>query len=259
MPLLSVQLYSVRRQLEEDLSGTIARIAALGFTAVEPYNFAATAEPLASALGANGLTAPSGHAPLLSANQDEIFAAAKALGIGTVIEPLVPEAQWQSLAEIEQTAQALNAAAAKGANYGITVGYHNHWWELESVVDGSTALEQLAVRLDDDVVLEVDTYWAAVAGQDPAALLRRLGDRVTFVHLKDGPLTTEPLDQVSAGEGKVDMSAILAAAPQLTGGVVEFDDYRGDIFDGLAKSLSYLTGLTGAGPASGDQVTGNQT
>lgn len=253
-PLLSVQLYSVRRQLEADLPGSIAKLAALGFTAVEPYNFAATAEPLAAALSANGLTAPSGHAPLLSADQDEIFAAAEALGIGTVIDPFIPEERWQSLADVERTAQALNAAAAKAAGYGITVGYHNHWWELEAILDGSTALEQLAAHLDDPVILEVDTYWAAVAGQDPAALLRRLGDRVKFVHLKDGPLSTEPLDQLPAGEGRVDIPAILAAAPQLTAGVVEFDDYRGDIFEGLEKSLGYLNGLAGAA----DQAVGAQ-
>lgn len=56
-PLLSVQLYSVRRQLEEDLSGTVAKIAELGFTAVEPYNFAATAKELAVALSTHGLKA----------------------------------------------------------------------------------------------------------------------------------------------------------------------------------------------------------
>lgn len=245
-PLLSVQLYSVRRQLEEDLSGTVAKIAELGFTAVEPYNFAATAKELAAALSTHGLKAPSGHAPLLKSDQDEIFAAAKALGIGTVIDPFIPEEQWQRLEDIEKTAQALNSAAVKGAEYGITVGYHNHWWELETKLEGRSALEQLAGRLDDAVVLEVDTYWAAVVGEDPAELLRRLGNRVKFVHLKDGPLTTEPLDQLPAGEGKVDIPAILAAAPQLEAGVIEFDDYRGDIFDGLAGSLAYLNRLADA-------------
>ncbi|WP_285725571.1 sugar phosphate isomerase/epimerase family protein [Psychromicrobium xiongbiense] len=248
-PLLSVQLYSVRRQLDDDLAGTIATVAGLGFTAVEPYNFAQNAGALGAALSANNLVAPSGHAPLLRSDQEETFTAAKALGITTVIDPFIPAERWATLESIVQIAQELNAAAAKGAEYGVAVGYHNHWWEVETVVDGRTALEQLADRLDPAVVLEVDTYWAAVAGQDPAELLRRLGDRVKFVHLKDGPLTTEPLDQLPAGEGKVDIPAILAAAPQLSAGVVEFDDYRGDIFAGLGTSLSYLRTLTTEGEA----------
>lgn len=250
-PLLSVQLYSVRRQLEEDLPGTIARVAALGYPAVEPYNFAATAPALAEALKHNGLSAPSGHAPLLSHDQDQIFAAAQTLGIGTVIEPYVPEEHWNSLESITEIARSLNAASAKGAGYGITVGYHNHWWEVESKIGGRSALEQLADRLDPAVVLEIDAYWAAVAGAEPAELLHRLGNRVKFVHLKDGPITREPLDQLPAGEGKIDIVAILAAAPQLSAGVIEFDDYRGDIFEGLALSLAYLNGLPPEDSAAG--------
>ena len=39
----SIQLYTVRKALEEDLAGTIQRLADIGFTQVEPYNFVATA------------------------------------------------------------------------------------------------------------------------------------------------------------------------------------------------------------------------
>lgn len=237
---LSVQLYTVRRQLEEDLAGTIAKVAELGFRSVEPYNFVSLAQPLSEALSAHQLTAPSGHAPLLSADQDEIFKAAQTLKIGTVIDPFIAEDRWKTKEDIAQTAAALNSAAQRGADYGITVGYHNHWWEPGTEVDGTTAFELFAGLLNEEVVLEVDTYWAAVSGQDPAALLRRLGERVKFIHLKDGPLTTEPLEQLPAGQGKVDIPAILAAVPSLQVGVVEFDDFQGDIFDGLAQSLSYL-------------------
>ena len=77
----SIQLYTLRNAIAEDLPGTIKKVAELGFTQVEPYNFVATAAELGAALKENGLTAPSGHAPLLSQDQDEIFAAAKELGI----------------------------------------------------------------------------------------------------------------------------------------------------------------------------------
>ena len=33
---------------------------------------------------------------------------------------------------------------------------------------------------------------------------------------------------------------VIAAATSLEVGVVEFDDYAGDIFDGMAQSLAYL-------------------
>ncbi|TDK23484.1 sugar phosphate isomerase/epimerase [Arthrobacter crusticola] len=236
----SVQLYTVRDALEADLPGTIARVAHAGFGHVEPYDFVARAGELGRALEEHSLTAPSGHAPLLSADQDEIFAAAARLGIGTVIEPLVPAERWQEAADIEATAEKLNAAAARGAASGIRVGYHNHAWELESLIDGTTALEYLAARLDPGVLLEVDAYWAAVGGQDPAQLVRRLGDRVRFLHIKDGPATTDTMAQVPAGQGSIPVRAVLSAAGSLEVGVVEFDDYAGDIFEGIAQSLAFL-------------------
>lgn len=236
----SVQLYSVRNAIEEDLPGAIRRLAEIGFTQVEPYNFASLADELARAFAENSITAPTGHAPLLSADQDEIFAAAKRLGIGTVIDPHIPAGQWQDATSIEAAATKLNAAARKGTRHGIRVGYHNHAWELESRIDGRSALEYFASLLDPEVVLEVDTYWAAVGGEDPADLLTRLGDRVAAIHVKDGPVTKDTKAQLPAGQGKIDIPSVLGAAPALEVAVIEFDDYAGDVFDGIAASLNYL-------------------
>lgn len=236
----SLQLYTLRSALEKDLPGTIRKVADIGYGQVEPYNFVAMANELGAALRENGLTAPSGHAPLLSEDQDEIFAAARSLGIQTVIEPYIPAGQWQSAADIRATAEKLNAAARKAAGYGIRVGYHNHQWELEATVEGRTALEHFADLLDPEVVLEVDAYWAAVGGQDPVELLARLGTRVRFIHIKDGPLTTDTRAQQPAGQGNLPVLDVIAAAKSLEVGVVEFDDYAGDIFEGIDQSLSFL-------------------
>ncbi|MEW1811979.1 sugar phosphate isomerase/epimerase [Pseudarthrobacter phenanthrenivorans] len=236
----SLQLYTLRNAISEDLPGTIKKVADIGFTQVEPYNFVATAKELGAALKENGLTAPSGHAPLMSQDQDEIFAAAKELGISTVIDPFLPAEHWQKAEDIQATAEKLNQAAKKGAEYGIRVGYHNHAWELESIIDGRTALEYFESLLDPELVLEVDTYWVAVGGQDPVDILAKLGDRVKFIHIKDGPLTRDNKAQQPAGQGKVPVMDVIAAATSLEVGVVEFDDYAGDIFDGIAQSLAFL-------------------
>jgi len=236
----SLQLYTLRNAISEDLPGTIKKVAQIGYTQVEPYNFVATAKELGAALKENGLTAPSGHAPLMSQDQDEIFAAAKELGITTVIDPFLPAEHWQKAEDIQATAEKLNAAAKKGAEYGIRVGYHNHAWELESTIEGRTALEYFESLLDPELVLEVDTYWAAVGGQDPVELLQRLGDRVKFIHIKDGPLNKDNKAQQPAGQGKVPVMDVIAAAKSLEVGVVEFDDYAGDIFEGITQSLSFL-------------------
>lgn len=236
----SLQLYTLRDSIKADLPGTIRRVAEIGFRQVEPYNFVAMAKELGAALKETGLTAPSGHAPLLSQDQDEIFTAAKELGITTVIDPFIAADRWQSAEDIQATAAELNAAAKKGAEYGIRVGYHNHAWELESTIEGRTALEYFADLLDPEPVLEVDTYWVAVGGQDPVEILGKLGDRVKLIHIKDGPLTTDTKAQLPAGKGQVPVLAVVAAAKSLETGVVEFDDYDGDIFEGIAESLAFL-------------------
>ena len=237
----SIQLYTVRKALEGDLAGTIRRLAEIGFTMVEPYRFVAKAAELKKAMAENNVTAPSGHAPLLSDDQDAIFAAAQQLGIGTVIDPHVPIERWNTIEDIKETAEQLNAAAVKGANYGIRVGYHNHWWEVKSLIEGKTALEHLADNLAPEVVLELDTYWAAVGGQNPVDLLVRLGDRVKFIHIKDGPVTSDPSTQLAVGQGQMPIWDVLNAAHSLEAGVIELDDFQGDMFDAVQDSYNYLT------------------
>ena len=243
---LSVQLYTVRDALVADLDGTIERIAALGFTNVEPYNFAADPARLAAALKRNNLSAPSGHAPLLSADQPEIFEAARSLGMRTVIDPYVHPDRWTSVADITATAGQLNEAAALAARYGLRVGYHNHWFELETDFGGRTGLEVLAEHLHQSVVLEVDTYWVAVGGQDPAALLGCLGDRVRLIHIKDGAVDQDNKSQVAVGAGQMDIEGVLAAASSVETAVVELDDSAGDLFTALEESRRFLLARAGA-------------
>ena len=257
----SVQLFTVKDALEADLDGTLAEVARRGFTAVEPYDFVRRATPLAAALSAHGLTAPTGHAFLASASfvnpdgsgttvpvptPDEVFDAAETLGMTTIIDPYTEPARWETREQVEETARLLNAAAEIAAARGLRVGYHNHAHELEAQFDGQTGLDLLAELLDPRVVLEVDLYWAARAGVDPAALLTRLGDRVVAVHVKDGTLDPEavqaypPADQVPAGSGRVPLAEALDAASALEFAIVEFDAYAGDLFDGIEQSRRFL-------------------
>src|SRR3712207_1708884 len=113
---LSVQLYTVRGFLSEDFDGTLAKIAEFGFTQVEPFAFLNFLDDLSTGLSRHNLSAPTTHMGLLSGDQDEIFPAAKELGITTVIEPSVRQQHWQTEKDIKTTAGRLNAAAAKAAD-----------------------------------------------------------------------------------------------------------------------------------------------
>jgi sugar phosphate isomerase/epimerase len=239
---LSVQLYTVREALQDDLQATLNKLAEMGFTQVEPFAF--TNFPgLGDALTAAGLTAPTVHAHFLGESDEQIaatFAAARELGIRTVIDPHVPDERWKSAESIDETAAQLNHAAAIAAKHGVRVGYHNHAHEFENKVDGRNALEYLVDRLDQGVVIELDTYWVAVGGEDPVEVLGRLGDRVVAIHVKDGPATKETKDQVAVGSGSLPVRQIIEAAPNALR-VIELDDSRDNRFTAIADSFAYLT------------------
>jgi sugar phosphate isomerase/epimerase len=240
-PSISIQLYTVRDQLDEDTPGTLRRLAALGLRNVEPFDLVGKVDRLAGPMTELGLAAPTTHVSFVDAGVEPALAAAARLGVTTIIEPWLPEERWQTRADIAAIAAGLNDAARRAADQGITVGYHNHWWELELHIDGVTALEVLADHLDDGVVLELDTYWCAVGGADPVAMLARLGERVVALHIKDGPIARDAALQVPAGSGAMPFPAILAAAPAARA-VLEFDLYAGDLFEGIGEGIAFLQG-----------------
>jgi sugar phosphate isomerase/epimerase len=239
MSELSVQLYTVRDALAEDFDGTLGKLAAFGFTQVEPFALLSFADELRNGLARNGLTAPTTHTHLLGEDQDAIFSLAAELGIQTVIEPYVDPARWQSEADISELASELNAAASKTAGSGLRVGYHNHHFELESKISGVHGLEVLADRLTPEVVLEVDTYWAYAGGADVPALITRLGDRVVALHLKDGDGSLDTSKQVPLGTGVLPVWDIIAAAPDALR-VVELDDSETDLLEAVRAGREFL-------------------
>ena len=97
----------------------------------------------------------------------------------------------------------------------------------------------LADELDPAVLLELDTYWAAVGGQDVPALLGRLGDRVGYLHVKDGPVTRDDL-MTAVGAGRMPVAEILAAAPAERWRVVELDRCATDMMTAVGDSLAWL-------------------
>jgi sugar phosphate isomerase/epimerase len=237
---LSLQLYTIRAELDRDLEGAVARVAGIGFRQVEPFGLTDLGPRLAGPLAEHGLTAPTTHARMIGSDPSAVFDAAIRLGTSTVIDPYVDPKRWQSSDDVRQIATELNEVAGTAKDHGLTVGYHNHHFELESRIDGRHALELFAEQLDPDVVLEVDAYWAAVGGADVPALLERLGDRVVALHIKDGDGTLDNNAQVAVGAGTMPVAAILDAAPDALP-VVELDDFAGDMFTAVADSYAYLS------------------
>jgi sugar phosphate isomerase/epimerase len=241
---LSVQLYTVRDALSADLPGTLQRIADIGYTNVEAFGFVDNADELAAALRDAGLAAPSGHARLLDAGEQDlerIFHASTTLGFGTLIDPHIDESRWTTREDVEAIARELSALAPRAADHGLVLGYHNHAFEFSNRIDGVSAYEVFADALSDDVVLELDTYWVQVGGDDPVAVIGKYGDKVQFLHVKDGDGSHDDKQQVAVGNGIMPIRDIIAAAPDALH-VVELDDHEGDVFQAVGDSYTFLEG-----------------
>lgn len=245
MPLLNnpaVQLYTVRDSLSDDPKRTLERLAAIGYRQVEPYNVLGFADALRDGLPAAGLSAPSTHARLLDDNHKETLETAAKLGIGTVIDPMIDPTRWETRDGIARIVDDLAKVAADAREFGLCIGYHNHAFELSTRIDDTSALEVFAALLPPEIILEVDTYWAAVGGEDAPSLLERLGEKVRFLHIKDGPINKTNTEQVAVGSGRMPVAAVIEAVPHLEAGVVELDGYDGDVWTAVQASYDYLVG-----------------
>ena len=242
---LSVQLYAVRAALAEDADAALARLAAIGFRRVEPYDLLTFRLALRDGLPRHGLAAPTAHCEILAGDVEAVFDAATELGIGTLIQPWVDPERWQTEDGVRGVAEALNEVAARAATRGLRIGYHNHHFELVAGLGGRHALEWFADLLDPAVVLEVDTYWAFAGGADVPALLARLGERVVALHVKDGDGGLDTATQVAVGSGRLPVRDIVAAAPGALR-VVELDDTAGDVFEALRASRDFLLATPGS-------------
>ena len=266
LPEASVQLYSLRDAFAADPQGSLDKLAAIGYRNVEAFDFVGRPAEIRAALDASGLASPAGHAPLLTDElwtpdgsiatpaPEVVFDAAVQLGMQTVIDPFVAPERWLTDEGVADIADRLNALVDVAAGFGLSVGYHNHAQEFIATFGGVSAYERFVELTDPRVQLELDLFWALTGGQDVPALVARLGDRLTAVHVKDGivpavnPWAPEAaalggsgeLDQRRPGDGDVALADALRAGTAIRYAVVEYDNAPGDVFADVAASLAFL-------------------
>ncbi|MFB9237624.1 sugar phosphate isomerase/epimerase family protein [Plantactinospora siamensis] len=237
---LAVQWYTFRDTPVERRPEVLRELADAGYGAIEPIDVRNDPRRLRADLDAAGLTVSSIHADLLDWAPAEVVEVAGVLGADTAIFPWIAAETFQKRDSILNLADRLNRVAARLADDGVRVGYHNHEFELANRVDGRSGLEVLADALDPRVVLEVDIYWATVGGEHMPDLLRRLGDRVRLLHVKDGPATDPQAPMTAVGAGRVPVVEALAAAPSAQWHIVELDRCATDVLAAVQQSARWL-------------------
>jgi sugar phosphate isomerase/epimerase len=236
---VAIQLYTLRERLAADFDGTLARIAGIGYAGVEPFGVPADLDAQAARIHALGLAVPSVHIPppADAASREAALRIAAAYDTRRIVCSIMPEG-FASPAKIARTRDALNAMGRFAADNGLTLAYHNHWWEFEPV-EGQIPFDVMRRELDPSIIFEVDIYWAQVGRRDPAALLADLGERAPLLHVKDGPADGPQSAMVALGGGAVDIrGAVAAGAADWL--IVELDKCDGDMLEAVECSYAYL-------------------
>lgn len=258
-----VQLYAVRSALKKDPDRVLNALAGIGFTEVEGFSRADTVA-LAPRLKQHGLTLRSCQAetPLFTANWDA-YPELRPVTLPEAIDSLAgagaayftmgyisPGARGDNDDFFRRTADRMNAAAELGRKAGLRLAWQNHAFEFEGQ-PGRRPIDIYKERLDSRLVgLELNVFWASVAGQEPLRLLKDWKGRVPLLQLndkaKDAPRQfSEAIGIgafVEAGGGDIDFPAILKAAPA-AGVKFQFvgqDETEGDPIESLRRSFAWL-------------------
>jgi sugar phosphate isomerase/epimerase len=223
---LGLQLYSLRKQFDLDLPGTLDDVRRFGFRNVElAGTYGLTPEKFKAQLDAHGLKAVSGHFPYDRFRDDVegIARDAKTLGleyVGCAWIPHDDKAPFDTNA-CRAAGEVFNKAGEALARHGLKFFYHIHGYEFQPLADG-TLFDLLAAETNPKFVnFQMDVFWVVHAGQDPVKLLEKHPKRWQSMHLKGmkegtpiGQPTghSEDINSVPLGTGRIDYPPILRAA-----------------------------------------------
>ena len=182
---LGAQLYTVRKEAEADLPAVLRQIRAIGYQEVETYwnVYSHPASELQQMIKDAGLKVPSGHFDYNGLS--EKFDYARELGVDYMVCPILPEKMWNSLDDYKRAAGQFNKWGARAQSMGMRFAFHNHNYEFRRLGQ-TTGFQTLVDDTDPKLVFfEIDCYWITQAGEDPIAMMNRLGGRIRMLHLKD--------------------------------------------------------------------------
>jgi sugar phosphate isomerase/epimerase len=241
---IGLQLYTVRREMEKDFEGTLARVASLGFREVEFAGyFNRTPQQIKSVLAKNNLGAPSVH--LLTAglrdNLEQTIDVAKTIGHQHVVCAYLLPAERKSIDDYKRLIELFNDAGGRLKKAGLQFCYHNHDFEF-TPIDNKIPYDLILEGTDPETVkMELDLYWITKAGQTPLKYFSAYPGRFPLVHVKDMDATAKRFF-TEVGRGTINFKEIFADSGKagIKHYFVEQDETPGSPFESIKVSINYL-------------------
>ena len=204
----AIQLYSVRDIINDDFTGTLKKLAGMGYTGVEFAGYGGlSASEMKDVLTANKLKPVGAHIGIdrLTNNLDEEIAYHKVLGTEYMICPYYA---MNGRDDAMKLAETLKPVIGKIGEAGLKFAYHNHAHEFAKCGD-EYLLDILFKNLPKETVMELDVFWAAHAGVEPLAYMEKHRDRLKLIHVKQIDKNKECVD---IEQGVLDYRNIISKA-----------------------------------------------
>jgi sugar phosphate isomerase/epimerase len=242
---LSVQLYTLRQPLADDVEGTLHAVRDMGFDFVElaGYN-GLSAEAFKNVLDDCGLKVSAGHWGLADVKEVErVSLEANLFGCKHIVLPWISQETYQN--GWVEFGKELEPLARGFDDRGHTFSYHNHAFEFEP--NEHSTFSEMWEQTEPILKAQLDLGWLAVAGQNPVDWINKLGARCPLVHLKDFSGNKESHD-AEAGKGTIDWDAVIAACKSngVEFGSIEMDHTPDEPLVSVRRSVEYFQskGLT---------------
>ncbi len=241
---VGIQLYSVRKEMMADATGTLKKLGQIGYQEIESAQsdkgnyYGLAPKEIKKILNDLGMTLRSGHTHIDANWQQSIDEAAEA-GQEYIICSVLPSA-GQTIANYQKSADMFNEAGAQCKKSGILFGYHNHASEFETV-EGQVLYDVLLKQANPGLVhMEMDLGWVIAAGKDPLAYFAAFPGRFPLWHLKDMNIAEKK--SVEFGKGGVDILGLLKHAKQagMKYYFVEQEEYAVNAFESMEYDYNYL-------------------
>ncbi len=208
-------LYTVRNEMEKDAEATLDRIAEIGYNWLEAASYAdgkfygKKPADFRKMIESRGMKLISSHNGLNRNNLNEVTGAAAEAGLQYLVIPSLPHNWMNSVDALMETAEFMNTAGEKCREYGMKLGFHNHWTEFETV-EGQLPYDVFLNNTEPGLVtFQLDLAWVTRSGNDPVEYFEKFPGRFELWHVKD---LSEEKEDTTLGEGTMDFTQIFEKA-----------------------------------------------
>jgi sugar phosphate isomerase/epimerase len=242
-----IQLYTVRKEMLADATGTLKKLAAMGIKQIESAGsekgayYGLKPAEMKKVCADLGMTLRSGHIHLDDKWQQTMDDAVVS-GQEYLICSSMPS-KGQTVDNYKKVAEAFNKAGAACKKLNIKFGYHNHDYEFAQD-NGKVLYDVLLENTDPSAVcFELDLGWVIAAGKDPLDYFTRYPGRFPLWHLKDMDL--EKKHSVEFGKGGLDIKKMFANRSKsgLKYFFIEQEEYSSTPIESMQYNMEYLEKL----------------